>query len=274
MKIPKIAAVIALFSAAVASASTLTNADVVKMSDAKLDESVIINAIDNSQPQFDVSTQGLIDLSNAKVSPAVIKAMIGRSSAAAAPVQAPPPPPSAPAAQAASDLMSPSDVLIIDGTEIRPMRYLTPQVRTAARGLGFGGFATYASLYGTAAGSRTKNTKPSFLVSVPSQAQPQSYLTLASLAVRRNNTREVMIGGGYMSYSSGITSDRIIAVDTQPAADQSKAQRGFVIYRITPTNPLKAGEYALVLYTGEMQRLVSAWFAASGNSYFDFGVDP
>lgn len=271
MKIPSIAVLAALFSAAVASASTLTNSDVIKMSDAKLEESVIIKAIENSQPQFDVSTQGLIDLSNAKVPPAVIKAMIGRSSTATSSV---PPPPPAPGAQAASDLMSPSDVLMVDGSEIRPMRYLTPQVRTAARGLGFGGFATYASLYGTAAGSRTKNARPSFLVSVPSQAQPQSYITLANLAVRRNNTREVMIGGGYMSYSSGITSDRIVAVDTQPAADQSKAQKGFVIYRITPVSPLKVGEYAVVLYTGEMQRLVATWFTGTGNSYFDFGVDP
>ena len=153
------------------------------------------------------------------------------------------------------------------------MRYLNPQVRTAARAMGFGGFATYASLYGTAASARTKSSKPAFLVSVPNQAQPQSYLTLASLAVRRNNTREVMIGGGFMSFSSGITADRVIPVDTEVAPDQSKAQTGFTIYKITPVKPLPPGEYAVVLYTGEMHGLVSAWFSGGANSYFDFGVD-
>ena len=92
--------------------------------------------------------------------------------------------------------------------------------------------------------------------------------------MRQNNTREVLIGGGYMSYSSGIHPDRVVAVTAEKAADQSKAQKGFIIYRVTPTHPLKTGEYAVILYTNEMRQLVSAWFASNGNSYFDFGVDP
>ncbi len=272
MKRAVFVAILAWFAVIAASASPLANADIIKMCGAKLDESIIITAIDNSDTAFDVSSQGLIDLANEKVPAAVIAAMIKKSSA---PAKTPPastasnPAPGRPQ----PDLMSPSDVLIVDGVEAKPMRYINPQIRTAVRGMGFGGVATYAALYGTAASARTKNGLPSFLVSVPNQAQPQSYLTLASLAVRRNNTREVMIGGGYMSYSSGIVPDRIIPVDSEAVPDQTKAQPGFTIYKITPRRPLLAGEYAVVLYTGEMHGLVSMWFSASANAYFDFGVD-
>jgi hypothetical protein len=272
MKIASILALFVWFTVTAASAAALANADIIKMCGAKLDESIVIASINNSETEFDVSSQGLIDLSNEKVPATVIAAMIKRSNASAKT-----PSPSAesnPATgQPQTDLMSPSDVLIVDGGVTKPMRYLNPQVRSAARALGFGGFATYASLYGTAASARTRNTLPTFLVSVPNQAQPQSYVTLASLAVRRNNTREVMIGGGYMSYSSGITSDRVIPADNEVLPDQAKAQKGFTIYKITPRKPLLPGEYAVVLYTGEMHGLVSAWFSVGANSYFDFGVD-
>lgn len=252
-------------------AGELTNADIMKMSDAKLDESIILTAIANSDPKFDTSTNGLIELSGAKVPQSVISAMIKRANAPVEAASAP----AAPAAAPESELMSPSEVLIIDGdAPPRPMRYLNPQTRTAARGLGFGGFASYAVLRSFKANDRTKNTQPVFLVAVPNQAQPESYITLANFAVRKNNTREVMIGGGYMSYSSGVHPDRVIGITTEKAKDQTRAQKGFTIYQVTPKRALQTGEYAVILYTGEMQGLVGAWFTGAGNSYFDFGVDP
>lgn len=162
---------------------------------------------------------------------------------------------------------------MIDGEQTHSMRYLNPQVRTTARGLGFGGVATYAALRNSAASLRTRNSRPEFLVSVPNQAQPESYFTLASFAVRRNNTREVLVGGGYMSYSTGIHPDRVIAVVSEAIEDQSRAQDGFIIYRVVPTAELPTGEYAVILYTGEVQGMVIGWFTGTGNSYFDFGVD-
>lgn len=257
-------------------AAPLTNADIVKMTDAKLDPGIIITAIDNSEPKFDTSPQGLIELATAKVPETVIKAMIkrGGSPAPAAAVVAASAAPAAPVAAPAAEAMSPSEVILVVGEEKHPMRYLNPQMRTAARGLGFGGVASYAVLRGTGAKERIKEKSPSFLVSVPNQAQVDSYLTVASFAVRTNGSREVMVGGGYMSYSSGIHPDRVIAVDSVKLDDQSKAQKGFTIYKVTPRRPLNTGEYAVILYTGEMQSLVNAWFAGTGNSYFDFGVDP
>ncbi|MFA5262826.1 MAG: hypothetical protein WC378_03305 [Opitutaceae bacterium] len=241
------------------------------MTEAKLDESIIISAVQNSEAKFDTSSDGLIALSSAKVSPAVIAVIIKRSSAGSAAVETP----ASKETAAASNLMSPSEVLMITDKEMIPMRYITPQARAAARGLGFGGMASYSVLRGTAAATRTRNPKPSFLVSVPNQAQPDSYLTVASFAVRKNGTREVMTGGGYMSYSSGIHKDRVVNCSSEKAADQSRAQKGFTIYQVTPRVNMAPGEYAVILYTGEVGgQAVATWFAgSSGNSFFDFGVD-
>lgn len=246
----------------------LTNADIVKMTEAKLDPRIIVTAIENSEPQFDTSPTGLIALSSANVPEKVVSAMIKRAHAATKPVVA-----AETASAPTSETRSPSEVVLIAGGEERPMRYLNPQMRTAARGLGFGGVASYAVLRGTSAKERVKERTPNFLVSVPNQAQVESYVTLASFAVRPNGSREVMVGGGYMSYSSGIHPDRVIAIEATKVEDQSKAQKGFTIYRIAPRRPLNLGEYAVILYTGEMQGMVGPWFTGTGNSYFDFGVD-
>jgi hypothetical protein len=255
-------------------AAALTNADIIKMSEAKLDEAIILTAVENSPAEFDTSPQGLITLSGAKVGQPVISAMIKKANAPAKDA--------APAAEtkpatpvaAGAEIMTPSEIFMTVGGQTHPMRYINPQVRTAARVLGLGGVASYAVLRGDKAGERTSTRQPAFIVSVPNQAQPESYLTLASFAVRRNNSREVMIGGGYMSYSTGIHPDRVVAVSSEKTPDQSKAQKGFTIYKITPARPLANGEYAVILYTGEMHGLVSTWFTGTGNSYFDFGIDP
>lgn len=250
----------------VANAAPMTNADVIKLAKAGLDESIIITAIQNSEPKFDVSSQGLIDLSAAKVPQGVISALIKKSAGGGSTVTGESSPP--------ADAMKPSDVYLVDGTQTSIMKYLTPQMRTAARAFGFGGVASYSVLRGPAAALRLKNPAPSFLVQVPEQAQTDSYFTLASFAVRGNNSREVMIGGGYMSYSSGIHPDRVIAVKAEKSADQLKVQKGFILYKVTPEKPLAQGEYAVIVYAGELQSLVGSWFTGTGNAYYDFGVDP
>lgn len=254
-----------------AQAAALTNADIVKMVQAQLDDEIIITAIDNAEAKFDTSADALIALGSAKVTKPVIAAMMKKAKGEpmnSAPATA------APSAAAEVEKASPSEVSMVDDAETKQMRYLNPQVRSAARGLGFGGVASYAVLRNPAASTRTKNSKPSFIVSVPNQAQPESYFTLASFAVRKNGSREVMIGGGYMSYSTGIHPDRIVKVTSEKAADQSRAEKGFTIYKVTPMRSLAPGEYAVILYTGEMQGMVGSWFSGTGNSYFDFGVDP
>ena len=55
MKYSKMIALAVTLAASVASAAMLTNADIIKMSTAKLDDAIIISAIENSEPKFDTS---------------------------------------------------------------------------------------------------------------------------------------------------------------------------------------------------------------------------
>ncbi|OKS88199.1 hypothetical protein [Mucilaginibacter polytrichastri] len=63
-----------------ASAEVLTNASLISLHKAGLDDEVIISKIETSPTNFDVSTDRLIDLKNAGVSNAIIKALIDKGS--------------------------------------------------------------------------------------------------------------------------------------------------------------------------------------------------
>ncbi len=60
-------------------ASTLTNADIISLSQKKLPNSIIISKINNSKCKFDTSPDALVSLTNAGVSEDVISLMIGKS---------------------------------------------------------------------------------------------------------------------------------------------------------------------------------------------------
>lgn len=173
-------------------------------------------------------------------------------------------------ASAATSGYNPEEVILLVNDAPVFMQYTVPQVRTAMRAMGFGGYASYASLQGPAAQRRIESDTPTFIVSFPKNAQVDGYLTLANFAIR-GKTREVMTGGGYMGYSSGIHKSRVVKVVSEKLADQSSARDGFFLYKISPEKPMKAGEYAIVLYTGEMR--TAGFFAQASNSYFDFGIN-
>jgi hypothetical protein len=243
----------------------MTNQDVIKLVQAKLSEDAISMAIRASKPGFDTSTNGLVKLSSAGVPDSIIKLVIELESGVGTTS------PSRTSTTAPASSINPEEVILIDGGNRNSMRYLTPQMRMAARAMGFGGVATYAALSGTRATLRLQNHQPSFMVAVPSNAQPESYFTIANFAVRKNGTREVLVGGGYMSYSSGVNKDRVVATTTEKEADQSKAPKGFILYRVNLRAPLAPGEYAFILYNSQVK--VTGYFLGGADSYFDFGVD-
>lgn len=254
--------------AAAAFAAPITNADVVKLLDSGMPEEVVLQAIANGQPRFDTSANALISLKAKGATPNVLKAMLQAGEAGKQGATAPRGTAN-PGAKAASGYNPEEVTVIVDGRE-SIMQYRLAQQRSAARALGFGGMASYASLSGSSAQLRLAGT-PEFIISVPRNAQAADYLTLANFAVRNNGTREVMTGGGYMSYSSGINRSRVVPTVSAALPDQSAARDGFILYSVKPAAPLKAGEYALVLYTGEMR--TAGFFSQNANSYFDFGVN-
>ena len=240
----------------------MTNQSVIDLAKAKMSDDIILDAIRGSKPGFDLSANGLIALKNAGVSDAVLQEMLRVNSGGAA----------APAAGGAAVAggLNPEEVVLIDGGAEQGMKYLSPQLRAAARALGFGGMAQYAVLAGEAARLRTSKT-PKFRIAVPNNAQPESYFTLASFAVRNNGSREVQVGGVYISYSTGINRDRVVPVSYEQAADQSKAPANFTIFEVTTDKALDKGEYAVVLYSSQIRS--TGYFLSGLDSYFDFGVD-
>jgi hypothetical protein len=244
---------------------------VISLVKAKMSEDTILMSIRSSDPGFDTSAKGIIALSKAGVPEPIVQAMIEANAAKASGGTA------ATAGTSGGKLnpnaINPETVILHDGDTVQQMKYLTPSFRHAARALGWGGVSQYAVLQNSAATLRLKSPRPSFVVAIPNNAQPESYYTIANFAVRNNNTREVSVGSGgyYASYSTGIHKDRVILATAEKEANQSKAPPDYTLYRVTPNGDLKRGEYAFILYNSQIR--TAGWFASGLDSYFDFGVD-
>jgi len=166
-------------------------------------------------------------------------------------------------AELAPGTLNPEEVILTDGSQDTPMRYIAPQMRTALKGLSFlvgGRIVGVMVLTGARAKERVASRVPTFLLAMPNNAQPESYFTLASFATRNNNTREVLLAGGATSYTPGVRRDRVMPTSAERLPDQSKAPNGYTIYGISVTKPLVPGEYALILYSTQVR-------------CFDFGID-
>jgi hypothetical protein len=154
------------------------------------------------------------------------------------------------------------DVYAVSGGQRQQLRAIMVSTSTQARP--YAGVRQYAVMPGERAMTRLASDS-SFLVAVPSNIQPQGVVVLASFEARRGN-RVVLVGGGYMSWSTGIHPDRVIAVTMAPGGGSAPA--GHTMYRVTPNASLAAGEYALVIATGQQQG-----YAGIPGTFFDFGVD-
>jgi hypothetical protein len=225
----------------------MTNADVIKMAKAGIDESVIITSIQNAENGFDTSADALIALNEAKLSKPIVQAIITRASATGAAAPGPD----------RANTQSADEIIMRDNGATRTLRYVKPQTRTAQRGMGWGGVAAYCVLPNLKAALRA-TPGATFVVSIPEHATIESHFTLANFEPRRNGSREVLIGaGGWASVSTGIPKARVVPVKIEKASDQSRAPAQHVIYTLTPEQPLKKGEYAFI----------------ADEKCFDFGVD-
>lgn len=162
---------------------------------------------------------------------------------------------------------------IVQSGQSSTLRSIVPQTRTAARAMGFGGVGQYAVLPGHRAMLRLTSNTPSFIVAAPDNIQPQGLFTVARFEARRNGTREVLIGGGYMSFTSGISADRVVQLNVVEAPDQSGRPAGTILYQLTPTAPLGPGEYALIAAGGQQGGGNMMSPAGLTGSFYDFGVD-
>ena len=227
----------------------LTNDSLVALKKAGLSDSIIISKIKSSQTKFDVSTKGLIGLKNAGLSDQVIEAVVNAGSGSAAPPAA-----AAPAAAAATATTKETIYHLAGGKYVE----LNPAASSMETNVSFYSNKSELVLKGRKAQYRVTDKKPVFYSAWGPNEAPLVRMKPGS----DHDDRNLKIGGGsFMPFggtqSFGVRSEDRIDIDAE------KDARG--LYKMSPKEPLKPGEYAFVLTFGSAA-------GASGKVY-DFGID-
>lgn len=259
----------------------LTNGDIIQMVKAGFTQQTITEAIKADRTNFDTSLQGLLALKKAGVSQPVIDAML--SATAGGKTEAP----AAKAKQAAMDPnnpLSPHEPGIYWLSNRQAGQRLVRLESTYYSKSKAGGFLvsglTYgihkakwkAVLKGSKAALRIDEATPEFWFYF--SAKPHGFGQASPLLGKATNPHEfglaklerkhqerlLIVGqSGIFSVSSGIPSKEVVPIKVQ------QVKPG--IYKVTPTKPLKPGEYCFVPPGGAVA------FGTGGGEVFDFGVD-
>ena len=256
---------------------TMTNADVLKLVQAKLSDGLIVSKIDASKCAFDTSTDTILKLKSQGASDAVIGAMVScgtppvHTSASTA-VPSDPNNPLSP--------HSPGIYWSQQGTTGEAMTRLEASSYQGSKSSGMFGAAMSmglkkakwnARLKGAHAALRIPKPTPVFWFYFPSAGQgfgqsglmasasrPEDFV-LASMEVHKDS-RELAVGQASMlGNSSGVPSQYILAVSVQNVSPG--------VYKVVPSKPLEPGEYCFVPPGG------TAAFGMAGGQLYDFEID-
>lgn len=261
---------------------TMTNEEVITLTKAGLNGSIIVNKIRTSKSNFDLSTASLIKLKQAGVADATVTAMLEAKSGKSALAS----PADSSAVRGTGDPNDPMSMHsfgiyfyeIKDGQ--RKMTQLQPNVsaqnRTgggftaAVTPFGLGKRKTKANLPGRSAALQLTQTSPVFYFyldtvsgglntasGVPSTPNEFSLVRFN----QRDDNREVTIAKTNSWGSKGGLSDEyVVALKAE--------DMGSGIFKITPNNDLTKGEYGFYLLNSGN----SYASAGMGSKFFDFGV--
>jgi hypothetical protein len=257
----------------------MTNNDVVSLVKAGLSNSIIINKIRTSGSNFDLSVDGLIALKQAGVTDDVVGAMFdaknGRKANAAGTSESR-------SESDPNDPEAPHDFgiyLFEENGGAKKMTQLAPTVSAQNR---TGGVLTNSITYGIskvkvkanlpnpAARLQLKLARPVFYFYLDSKSgglntmsgipSTPNEFTLIRFNVRSDN-REVTIGKTNVFGSKGGLSDEyVVAFDIE--------DMGGGVFKVTPKNDLKNGEYGFYLVNSGNSNTSSA----VGSKFFDFGI--
>jgi hypothetical protein len=253
----------------------ITNQDVIDMGSLGLSDDIIIAKIRGSSAggtlQFDTSVDGLKGLKAGKVSDEVIKVMIN------------PAPPAAPVVVAATPISNdpnlPPPEVGVYWKNGNAFVFVEGQAISQAK---VGGKAGSMFTYGMRNehwdaflnGPRSKNiineSQPVFYLYVPDGTSASDYV-LISLE-KKGDRREFQIGsfGGMTGGKSGVKRDKEVAFTVEHA--------GIRTYKIKPNVPMKPGEYAFFMGTGQQATMAggSSGGARSGGAaagrVYDFRI--
>jgi hypothetical protein len=247
-------AALTLFAATSLTAQeVLTNDSLIALKKAGLSDSIIISKIKSSQTKFDVSTKGLIGLKNAGMSDQVIEAVVNAGSAAPAPAAAAP---AAPAAAAVAPSASRETIVHLMGAKSVE---LVPSNASMEINTGFFDSKSELVLKGRKATYRIADKKPVFYSTWSANDAPLVRLKRGS----DHDDRNLKISSGSFAPFGGSIKYGVRSEDKVDLEAAERDARG--LYKLTPKEPLKPGEYGFVLTYGMAA-------GASGRVY-DFGVD-
>jgi hypothetical protein len=165
----------------------------------------------------------------------------------------------------------PMVVRMIDGSTGEALKEIAsqnPGTRTAARAFGLGGVGSYLVLNRLSASTSSPSRKPTFIVPVSINSNSQNSVVLTKWEPRKNGTREILKGGGYMSMSTGYPQEWVVKTTLEYWNDQSDSTDHTDFYKMTIDTPLPPREYVILC----------APYAASGNASiaadcFDFTIN-
>ena len=244
-------AALTLFAATLLTAQeVLTNESLVALKKAGMSDSIIISKIRSSQTKFDTSTNGLIGLKKAGFSDQVIEAVVNAGSAPPAAAA-----PTAPAAAAAPAAAREGIVYLLAGKSVD----MVPANASLEFSSGFFDSKSELVLRGRKAQYRIADKKPVFYSTWSPNDAPLVRLKPGS----DHDDRNLKISSGSYAPFGGSVKYGVRSEDKVDMEAAEKDSRG--LYKLTPKEPLKPGEYGFVLTYGMAA-------GASGRVY-DFGVD-
>jgi hypothetical protein len=229
----------------------LVNADVVAMTAAHLDESVIVLAVKQGRSHFTTTPEALIALKNDGVSDKVIAAMLEAGGKAAGPP-----------ARRVNPLDYQPGVSLLDGDrKIRLQRPRTSiEMPSAFKRLVPGLRPTSTTSFpGARAALRLQNPTPTFEVRYMNDVEITGQVFLFRLGVESDHREldmpflNVYGGGGGPQHRDDLIPCTLTALPREEGATT------LARYSLSPVSPLPPGEYAFYLYYLQ--------------SYYDFGVD-
>jgi hypothetical protein len=269
--------VLSTYAQQAASSTALTNTDVLKMVEAKLSDAVIVSLVKSSHCKFDTSPDAIIKLKTGGVSDAVIGAMVESGRAAQPGASASSPNPTDPRSPHAAGIYwfgqgyRDTEPHLI---ELEPALYsanMTGGVLKSSLTYGIAKRNMKAVVHGSKANLRINEGSPEFWfyfdeksqfgsVSGLSGASSPNEFVLVKMEAK-NDARELIVGemGSYGTSSGTRPKD---TVDFR----FDKIAPG--IYRATPVNPLKPGEYCF------FEEDLNFAVLQTGGKLFDFGINP
>ena len=263
------------FANAQTKVDTLTNEKVIKLSKLGLQPSVIINKIQTSYTYFDVSTDGLINLSNNGVAAEVINEMMKTNTQAQM------------ESANKKDMRDPATkratgIYYYDSKDAeKPLKRVDPTIISTNKEGGFGSAMSRSLTYGIAKSEVKSNlsganshfqieeTSPVFYFYFQNNANPGAdnwYFATATspnefVLVKmkeRKDSREMAVGSANAYGSSSGISNKI-----KVQFDYTEIAEG--IYKVTFKKPLEKGEYCFLYASATPARF-------NNNKVFDFGI--